>query len=165
MENQTITTNELTSWTTTYSSDYVLSTEDNSIEFFEDVLDQRGYKNITNLNDANPFSSADIYAERADGEKFVFELKRRFITSTTYGDLICETDKYERMCKEYPNTHRILVNFFRDRWGCAVMSYSNREVEETYARKTTDFSDSRVVKKRFWCIKNNIYYKDYANYQ
>lgn len=149
-------------WYTNSSADWVLQTESNSINYWCEYLYNKGYTNITNCNAYDQYSCVDVTGTDKEGNKVVFELKRRYINSNKYGDLVCEEHKYKKMCEEYPNNKKILVNFFKDKWGVGVLTDEDTK-EDHKGAKTTEFEDQQEVDKVFHCIKKDIKYRPYAD--
>lgn len=118
--------------------------------FFSKYLIGRGFYNIQTTTD---FCSWDLEAEYK-GVKYYFELKRRDIISTAWGDSICEQHKIDS-CPDKKHTY--LVNFFTDCFTVIPIT-ADHQVQHKYCQKTNNW-DRRKVMKDLLSYPNKDEYK------
>lgn len=128
------------------------NTESESISYFIGWLEQRGFTDIDPTQGKDKYCYYDIDAVK-DNKRYRFELKVRDMSSTRYGDAICEQHKYnEFMAHRDEYDAALLVSFYRD---CFTLSNIKNWVrtERKWANKTTDFSNNEMILKDFMIYK------------
>lgn len=128
-------------------------TEQESINFFINWLEEKGFTNIVRPEDQ--FSYYDLEAEYKHPKmgitKWRFELKRRNIESTKFNDSIIEKSKYDKFIEDIRvgvfDEGRV-VTFFKD---CMVIDNIKNAKDVTFkmAGATTEFENTKVIEKTF----------------
>ena len=114
---------------------------ENDIEgkiFFSHYLESKGYDHIS-IPDA-VFCPYDIEAYR-NGQRYIFELKNRTVTSTQYGDSIIDSGKYSKLSQLDAKVY--IVNFFTDCFHVHKLdSYDERQ--NHMCQKTNNWDRTKV---------------------
>lgn len=134
------------------------TTEQQSKDFFKQYLQKKGFEKIIEPEDQ--YCYYDIEAEK-DNKKYRFELKRRNMTSTKYGDGIMEIYKYNMFLKDKNQyDYAVLVSLFYD---CIALSNIKQPIEKCIkvAALTTDFNNHQMAEKKI--IRYNLLKK--INYE
>lgn len=129
------------------------NTEQESINFFINWLEEKGFTNIVRPEDQ--FSYYDLEAEyvhpKAGLTKWRFELKRRTFESDKFNDLIIEKNKYDKFINDLDKKifdQGRVVHFFTDCMAIADI-LDVKDVDFKNARATTEFAYNKVIEKTF----------------
>lgn len=115
-------------------------------------LEDHHFQHITDTDSKDRYTHWDIEAEK-DGKKYVFELKNRDFSSSVYGDVVINLDKYNYL--KNSGFKAVLVTFFEDCWVMIDLEVPYDEEITRIAPRQTRFSDHRLIEKKMvsWTLK------------
>ena len=131
-----------------------LTDDPEGIKLFSKYLIANGFYNIQ----TTPRLCAHDLEADYDGTTYYFELKKRSITSTQWGDSICEQHKIDAS----PDPNRTyLVNLFTDCLTIIPVT-AEHEVQRKYCQKTNNWDKHKVLKDLLSYPNKPEYKHDYA---
>lgn len=133
----------------------VFKTEEDSVKYFNKVLQARGY---TDIKRTDKFCYYDIEACKGD-KSYRFELKRRNFKHTRYGDAVMEAHKFNHFIEDRDKyNYCYLVSFFEDCWTISnIKSPIGGSV--IFGSRTTDFEDKTIIKKDFVHYRQQVKFR------
>lgn len=125
------------------------NTEKESIDWFVNRLQSKGWTKISSTQAYDKFSYYDVEAEY-NGKRVRFELKRRNFNSDKFGDCMCEYSKYRKFLLgielgEFSKGY--LVSLFEDKMVLSDITRP-RSIMFKDCPSTTEFENNNYIEKK-----------------